>query len=150
MTLSYETTVALLSLALFGGWCFLQELWQWLIAPYVLPKPRMSFLLLVHDIEQEIEALLRHLLLEVEAAGVECDIIVMDCASEDLTPEISARLEREFANLHLVRTDGADVGEALPHCRGEVVHVMDTLHRIAPEALVPAICWILKNGRARK
>ena len=150
MQLSYEAGVGLLSLALFGGWCFLQELWQWLIAPRLLPKPRMSFLLLVQDIEQEIEELLRHLLLEAEAAEVECDVVVLDCGSADLTPEIGARLPREFGNLRLLRADGADFAAALAHCRGEVVHVMDAVHRIAPEALVPAVCWILKRERSRR
>lgn len=150
MQLSYEMGVGLLSLALFGGWCFLQELWQWLLAPRFLPRPRMSFLLLVHDIEQELEALLRHLQLELETAGVECDVIVLDCGSADLTPEIGARLENEFANLRLVRADGPDVRRAFAECRGEVVHVLDTVHRIAPEALLPAVRWVLKGERRRQ
>lgn len=149
MTLSYEMGVTLLSLALFGGWCFLQELWCWLIAPRVLPRPRLSFLLLVHDIEQEVEALLRHLQLELETAEVDCDVIVLDCGSADLTPEISARLENEFANLRLVRAESADVRRALMECRGEVVHVLDTVHRITPDALLPTVRWVLKGERRR-
>lgn len=152
MVLSYEVSVLLLAVAIFGLWCFIKDLWAWIVQPYLLHVPQVSFLIIVKNIEQDIEEMLRHLMLEIELADPECDVVVVvDARSDDLTYPISERLAREFSAIRVVRSSGSEFSmqEALANCRGGIVHVLDTVHRIDPVHFIPIVCWLLKEPGRR-
>lgn len=149
VALSYEASVLLMSFAMFGFWCFFKEFWAWVVQPHLFKTPQVSFLIVVKDLEQEVEEMLRHLMLEIEIADIDCDVVVVDCDSEDLTYLIVERLSKEFHELTAVHSNGiqAPVGGALAYCRGGIVHVLDTIHRIDPAHFVSVVCWLLKETR---
>lgn len=147
MFFSYGASVLLLSFALFGICCFLKELWSWVVQPYLFKVPEVSFLVMVKDAEQEIEEMIRHMMMEVELAGIDCDIVIVDCGSNDLTYSILERLSKEFYVITAVRSSGGPevMRDALTYCEGGVIHVLDTINRIAPEHFIAVVCWLLKE-----
>lgn len=152
MFFSYAASVTLLSFAIFGLWCFGRELWVWLVEPYLYRTPKISFLVLVKDIEQDIEEMLRHLMLEIETSDRECQVVVMDCGSEDLTYAITQRLSREFHSIISICPQNAPngVSDALPYCGGSVVHLLDTVHRMEPANFISVVCWLMKESAKQK
>ncbi|HEY3425094.1 MAG TPA: hypothetical protein VGL27_09880, partial [Negativicutes bacterium] len=85
MVISYTASVIMLSLAMYGLWCFLHDLWDWFLDPRLSKLPSTSFLIVVKNREQEIEDMLRYLVREIEATVVPCDVVVVDYDSDDLT-----------------------------------------------------------------
>jgi hypothetical protein len=140
-------SVILVSLAMFGVWCFIKDLWSWLLRPQLLPVPSVTFLLLVQNMEQEVEGVVRYLMREMADTDVECDAVVVDCNSDDLTAVILTRLVYELPGLQVCRMpEGArSVGTALPLCRGSVIHVMDMVHRLNSDEFMITVCNILQR-----
>lgn len=147
MVLSYTVSVILLSFAMFGIWCFGRDIWIWLVAPYISRKPKISFLVLVKNIEHDIEEMLRHLMLAIDISGNECEVIVIDCGSEDMTLRIVSRLSREFHSLISLQQENVPNGinDALPYCAGGVIHILDTVHRVDPENFQAVVYWLMKQ-----
>lgn len=147
MVFTYGVSVVLLSFAMFGCLCFLKDLWSWIIQPCFYRIPKISFLVVIKDIEQDIEEMLRHLIQEIEIAELECDVVVVDVGSVDLTYAIAQRLAGEFHPIIALQAteESTAVMQAMPHCKGAVVHVIDTIHRSTPAEFVPMICWLIKE-----
>lgn len=146
MTFAYETSVILMSLAIFGVYCLVKDLWLWSIESRDSIVPRMSLLILVKDIEQDLEDMIRQLMLEIQAAGVECDVVICDYYSEDLTYEIAKRLEREYAGVTTVRSRHVNliISEVLPYARGTTIQILDVVKRIKPEEFFGVVTSIFK------
>lgn len=146
MTFGYETSVILIALAIFGIYCFVKDLWLWSMEPRVETAPRMSLLILVKDIEQDLEDMVRQLMLKIQATGIECDVILCDYHSEDLTYEIAKRLERDYAALTTVRSRHINLimSEVLPYARGSTIQILDVVKRIKPEEFFGIITSIFK------
>lgn len=117
-------------LALYGLFILLSAVWrrarEGTVVSYRVPA--VSLLLLVRNKERIIEGLIRYLLSAViwgDSRRPECEIVVIDEASSDATPEILERLVRRYGILHLIRMDrlsaasksAADVGLFL--CRSK-------------------------------
>lgn len=102
MSCSYEVGVVCIMLALFGGWVLVREVYDWLMRP-VVQMPQAGVVLIVQNMEHQIEQVLRHFVGELERAGLEMDIIVVDLSSEDLTYAIAKRLGKEFTQVRAVQ-----------------------------------------------
>ncbi|WP_110955262.1 glycosyltransferase [Anaerosinus massiliensis] len=148
MVLTYGVSVILISFAIFGLWCFCKDMWSWFVAPYIGTVPSISFIIVVKNIEQDIEEMLRHLMLEIEDADLMCDVIVLDCNSEDLTYPIIERLSREFDQITALHSSklAIAVEDALPYCTGNIVHVIDTVNKIDIVHFLTIICWLVKQA----
>jgi hypothetical protein len=138
----------MLSLAMYGLWCFLHDLWDWFLDPRLSKLPSTSFLIVVKNREQEIEDMLRYLVREIETTVVPCDVVVVDYCSDDLTPTILQRLAFEFEVLHVVHLPehSRPVAEALPLCRGAVVHVLDMSNRLNNEDFIAVVSALLRQN----
>lgn len=150
MFFSYTASVIMLSLAMYGIWCFLKDIWDWLLNPALTSVPNVSFLVVVRNMEHEIEDTIRYVMREVEGSGITCDVVVADCSSNDLTRSILDRLAAEYAIIKVVGiTDNTRlVVEALPLCRGAVVHLLDLSTRLTCKEFMVAICALLRlDGR---
>ncbi|SDF79230.1 hypothetical protein [Sporolituus thermophilus] len=147
MFFSYTASVVLLSLALYGLWCFLKDLWDWYLAPKVFRPPSVTFLVLVKNAEQEIEDLLRYLIRELESADTDVDAVVVDCGSTDLTLPIVERLAAatETVTVLPLPASARPVAEALPLCRGKVVHVLDLTSRLRGQDFLVSVCALLRS-----
>ena len=102
MLFSYTASVILLSLAIFGLWCFCLEGWKWYIKPHVLHLPSVSFLFIVKNMEHEIEQMMRGILREMEIASITCEAVVVEAGSDDLTPRILVYLAGESTLLKVL------------------------------------------------
>lgn len=147
MVFTYTASVILLALAMFGTWCFIKDLWNWLLRPQLLRLPSVTFLVTVQDNEQDIEMMLRYLLRAVADSGAECDVVVVDCDSRDLTPGILRRLAEELPGLQVCQASGpaCSLAAALPLCRGAVIHVLDTVHRLSCDEFMTVVCGLLRG-----
>jgi len=123
-------------LALYGLFVLLSAVWRRVRDGTELSyqAPAVSLLLLVKNKERVIEGLVRCLLSTVywnDSCRPECEIVVVDAASSDATPEILERLVRKYGILRLVRMDrmsasgksAAEVGLFL--CRSKYTLVCD-------------------------
>jgi hypothetical protein len=102
----------------------------------------------VKNIEQDIEEMLRHLVLEMEMADIDCDVVILDCDSCDLTYPIIERLSKEFEQFTAVHSQKPTIAveDALPYCIGTIVHVIDTVNRIDVNQFISIICWLMKQS----
>ncbi|BBB91675.1 MAG TPA: hypothetical protein PKA28_09090 [Methylomusa anaerophila] len=148
MFLSYTASVIVVSLALYGLWHFIKDLWEWYANMELVCHPNSSLLILVKNMENEIEDLMRFLILELESAGEEhCDAVVIDLGSQDLTLAILTRMATQsecftFISLpHVARP----VEEALPMCRGGVVHVLDLTSRLTAKEFIVSVSALLRQ-----
>ncbi|CUH94453.1 hypothetical protein P22_0519 [Propionispora sp. 2/2-37] len=147
MFLSYSVSVVLISLAIYGSWCFLQDLWLWLKKPRRMQNFGVSFLLVVRNREQEIEDMLRDLVRELELADFECDVVVLDRNSGDLTSRMLNRMVGEYPLLRVVHAPDSvlSIAEALPLCRGEVVHILDVGNRLTVKGYYDVLRLLLNR-----
>lgn len=149
MFLSYSVSVIMVSLALYGLWYLIKDAWNWFITLRFIHLPDASFVILVRNMEYEIEDLLRYLVNEMADGGHEYDAVVVDCGSDDLTPVILYRLAAEMPVLTVF--NGArslrPVAEALPLCRGAVVHVLDLTNRLKGEEFMAVVSSLLRQNQ---
>ena len=147
MFFPYTVSVILVSLAMFGIWCFIKDLWCWLLRPQLMRVPSVTFLIMVKNIEQEVEEIIRYLMREIDNTDLECDAVVVDCSSEDLTTVILTRLECDMPGLKVCRAmdHSRSLGAALPLCRGSVIHVLDTVNRLSSEQFMVTVCSLLQR-----
>ncbi|MCX7781218.1 MAG: hypothetical protein N2491_09965 [Negativicutes bacterium] len=149
MFFTYGASVALISLAIYGLLCFIHDLWGYYSRHRQKLRTGVSLLLLVKDIEQDIEFLMRDLLELMEHVEGGCDAVVVDCGSSDLTYEIARRLAAEHPAVGVVSLPGSrPVNEAMPLCRGSVIHILDLIGRMPVYAAIPAASRLLRpEGR---
>ena len=149
MLLSYSASVVLVSLALYGLWYIIKDGWNWFTTLKFMQLPAASFVILVHNMEYEVEELLRYLVNEMAEVGYDYDAIVVDCGSDDLTPTILRRLAEEMAVLTVVNASRSSrpVAEVLPLCRGAVVHVLDLTGRLKGEQFMAVVSALLRQNQ---
>ncbi len=150
MFFSYTASVIMLSLAMYGIWCFIKDIWDWLLHPQLNSISNISLLIVVRNLEQEIEDTMRYVMKEVEESSVSCDVVVADCSSSDLTRLILDRLAEDYSTIKVVNiADNARLAtEALPLCRGAVVHFLDLGARLTCKEFMVAVCALLRqDGR---
>lgn len=147
MFFSYTASVILLSLAMYGMWYCIRDLWKWWLEPRLLSVPSCSFLIVVRNLDYKVEDLLRYLAHEIERAEYECDIVVVDVSSDDLTAVILERLVEEVPFLTVVAFSAGmrPVSDAIALCRGSVVHVMDLANRMNADEFMVAVCGLLRQ-----
>ena len=147
MFLSYWASVILLSLAIYGLWCFTVECWNWYIKPRVLHLPSASFLFIVKDMEQEIEQMMRGILRDMESASITCEAVVVEAGSQDLTPRILVYLAGESALLKVVHLPREErpLLKALPLCEGAALYVFDLVNRMDARECMAAVHEILSR-----
>jgi len=146
---SYTLSVVLLSLSIYGACCFLHDVWKWWLEPRLVPRPSCSFLVVVKNLDGDIEDLLRYLASAIEYAEVDWDIVVVDISSNDFTPAILERLvsENEIIKVVVLPAGQRAIGEAIPLCRGKVVHVLDLSNRMSTEEFMVSVCGLLRPDR---
>lgn len=147
MFFSYTVSVILLSLAMYGMWYFIRDLWKWWLEPRLISVPSSSFLIVVRNLDYKVEDLLRYVAQEIENADIDCDIVVVDVSSDDLTAAILERLADEFLMMRVVVLAAGlrPIGEAIALCRGAVVHVMDLTNRMSVDDFLVAVCGLLRQ-----
>lgn len=148
MFLSYSASVVLVSLALYGLWYVAKDMWNWVTTLEFVRLPDVSFVILVHNLEYEVEDLMRYLASELADSSHEYDAVVVDCGSSDLTPTILKRLAGELPGLTIVQGARSvrPLGEALPLCRGAVVHVLDLTGRLKAEQFRAVVSSLLRKN----
>lgn len=149
MYFSYIASVIMLSLAIYGGWLLIRDIWEFFIEPRLAQLPSASFLIIVKDCEQEIENLMRYLIQQIENNDADCDIVVVDNNSSDLTPAILSRLEEDTHVMQVIRVENGakPVAEGIPLCRGGVVHVLEIGRRLSGEQFMAEVSNLLEQGR---
>lgn len=147
MFFSYTLSVILLSFSIYGVWCFFHDLWKWWLEPRLVPRPSCSFLVVVKNLDGDIEDLLGYLARAIEYAEVDWDIVVVDVSSNDFTLEILERLVRnsEIIKVVVLPAGQRAIGEAVPLCRGKVVHVLDLSNRMSTEDFMAVVCSLLRQ-----
>lgn len=138
-----------MSLALYGICCLIHDAWRWgMSARYARGNPSTSFILVVKNLDLEIEWVIRCIEQEIEKAGVDCDLVVVDCGSNDLTPSILEHMKEESDVIEVLHVkDGArPVAEALPLCRGAVVHILDLANRLNGDECKGAVRMLLSRS----
>ncbi|CVK19913.1 hypothetical protein [Sporomusa sphaeroides] len=148
MFLSYSVSVIMVSLALYGLWHLIRDIRNWVTTFAFVRLPGASLVILVRNLEYEVEDLIRYLANEMADGGQECDAVVVDCGSDDLTPIILSRLAVEIPALTVVSTERAarPVTEVLPLCRGAVVHVLDLTSRLQIEQFTAVVASLLRQN----
>jgi len=146
---TYTMSVVLLSLSIYGVWCFAHDLWKWWLEPRLVSVPNFSFLVVVNNLDGEIEDLLRFLAGKIEHAELESDIVVVDVSSSDYTAAILERLAIDIDNMQVVVRPAGQraVSEAMALCRGTVVHVLDLSNRMSTEDFMITVCALLRQNR---
>lgn len=147
MFFSYTMSVILLSLAMYGMWCFLHDSWKWWLEPRLVPTPSCSFLIVVKNLDEEIEELLRFLAKKIENSDINGDIVVVDVSSDDFTTAILEKLAHDIEIITVVvRTAGQRVvSDGMSLCRGQVVHVLDLSNRLNAEDFMITVCALLRQ-----
>jgi hypothetical protein len=142
-------SIVIVSLALYGLWYVIKDVWNWFITLELVRLPDASFIILVRNMEYEVEDLMRYLVNEMEEGGHEYDAVVVDCGSEDLTPTILKRLAGEMHAVTVVLSTRTmrPVAEALPLCRGSVVHVLDLTSRLKTEEFMAVVASLLRQNK---
>ncbi|WP_378950716.1 hypothetical protein [Pelosinus sp. sgz500959] len=145
MFFSYTMSVILLSLSMYGFWCFLHDAWKWWLEPRLVPVPSCSFLVVVRNLDEDVEDLFRYLLWKIENSDIDCDVVVLDMSSNDFTTAILERLANESDILSVVVVPAGQrvLGEAVPLCRGKVVHMLDLSHRMSTDEFMVTVCALL-------
>lgn len=141
MFIPYVASVVILSLALYGLWHVLRDLWAAFLAAELEKAAGASLLVVVRDGERWIEGALRCLLQEVTGNPFWCDVVVVDYGSQDLTPGILDRLAAYYPLLNVVHLppDARPVAEGFALCQGGLVYVLDFANRIRFEDASPVI-----------
>ncbi|HWR09567.1 hypothetical protein [Sporomusa sp.] len=149
MFLSYSVSIIIVSLALYGLWYVLKDVWNWFTALELVPLPDASFIILLKNMEYEVEDLMRYLVSEIEEGVHGIDAVVVDCGSDDLTPIILQRLAGEMPALTIIhsRSSIRPLTEAMPLCRGSVVHVLDLTTRLKNEEFMAVVASLLRKQK---
>jgi len=123
------------TLAIYGFWCLGALLWERVVWLYLKPtrRPFISFLLLVKDGEEHLEVWIRDLaaLLERFLAGVaRYELVIVDQASGDQTPQILDRLAQRWPNLRTLRLSATPAGQSPVEvgvflCQSQLVLLLD-------------------------
>ncbi|HWR45804.1 hypothetical protein [Sporomusa sp.] len=149
MFLSYSASIIIVSLALYGLWYVLKDVWNWFTTLELVRLPDASFIIVLKNMEHEVEDLMRYIANEIEDGSHDVDVVVVDCGSDDLTPTILNRLASEMPVLtvvHSVRSQ-RPVADAIPLCRGSVVHVLDLISRLKPEEFMVVVASLLRQHK---
>lgn len=148
MFFSYGISVLLVALAVYGLIGLVRDSWECWGQRKYHPQPAVSLLILVKNMEEEIEMLMRELISRLEEAPFPCDAVIVDCGSTDFTYEIVYRLAEQCPLIEIFTVPGKckPVGEALPICRGSIIHILDLTGRIAAGEFVPVVARLLKQA----
>lgn len=149
MFFSYSASVIVVSLALYGLWYVIKDIWNWFNTLEFVRLPDASLIILVRNMEHEIEELVRYLVGEMHEGGHEYDAVLVDCGSDDLTPIIMARLASDCEILTVISAGRTDrpVSEALPLCRGAVVHVFDLTSRLSMQEFMVVTTSLFRHNK---
>lgn len=145
MVFSYAASIVLISLALYGIVRILSDTWEWIFDERITQVSSYSFFIVVKNLDQEIEYLMRLFIEKVARTDLDYDMVIVDRNSCDLTPGILSRLAEEFADIRLVTiTNDTDSPHMLlPLCRGEIICLLDLSSRLPPADFASAICSLL-------
>lgn len=148
MFFSYFASVVMVSLALYGLWHIVRDIWNAYLAPRWDHAPRASLLMVVQNVEQQVEGMIRFLIRDIAADPAWCDIVVVDYGSEDITPSILDRLARECPLLKVVHLAGCSrpVSVGITFCQGEVVYVLDFVHRLKYDQFMTAMGTLTRKA----
>ncbi len=127
MTVGYETAVIIISLALLGIYCLIEELWQ---HRKQKTMPPVTVLLIVQNAEYEIEHLVRTALNIIERHA-DSELIIVDIASNDMTRAILARLAEKDERICIIHRTAEHhaITDGIALARGHIIHLCDLIHR---------------------
>ena len=148
MCFSYGASVILLSFAIFGVWSFFKNLWEDAVATHSFEVPKITFFVLVKNMEQDIEEMLRHMAYQIKTSEFDCDVVVVDYTSDDLTYPIAKRLAKEYYPMISVCDESKfdNMKLNLLYCDGSIIHVIDMIKHFEPKEFIPLIGWLLRKS----
>jgi hypothetical protein len=142
---TYGASVLLISAAIYGIFRLGQDLWTYYCRGGFSRQPAVSFLILIKDMEADVEFFMRELIERLEQVEFPVDAVVVDCGSEDLTYDIAVRIADLSPAVEVVSMPDRvrPVNETMPLCRGTVIHVLDSLNRLAARELIAVVDGLL-------
>jgi hypothetical protein len=143
---SYFACVMLMSLALYGLWQLARDVWQACFRGGLQYSFPVSLLVVVRDSQEQIEGIVRSLLVETADDLKWCELVVIDHASEDITPAILDRLATAESRIRVVHMPAAarPAAEGITFCKGEIICLLDFINRLKPEDF-PAVIHKLRQ-----
>lgn len=142
MTVGYEEGIIIISLAMFGLYAIIEELWH--IKWKSKSASTVTILLVVQNAEASLEYLLRAILDEIVSHRAE--LIVADVTSGDRTRAILHRLAEETDVIRVIHseTKRQAIADGVAIARGDFVHVCDLVHRIDTEECIEYLGQLAK------
>lgn len=147
MFFSYTVSVILLSLSMYGIWCFFQDLWKWWLERPLESMPTCSFLVVIRTLDGQTEELLRFFADEMERKNIDWDIVVVVASYNDLPVTFLEGLLSDTDKIQvMINPNGHQaVSEALGLCRGKVVHILDLCNRLSIDEFMVTVCALLRQ-----
>lgn len=140
MFFPYFACVVLVSLALYGLWRICFGFWRFFSFGRTDRQFRTSLLVLVKDSQEQVEGLVRLLLQEAACEARWNELVVIDHASRDITPDILDRLALAYPEIKVIHmpADSRPAAEGIALCQGEIICLLDFISRLRPDDF-PAI-----------
>lgn len=132
MTVGYEEGVIIISLAMFGLYAIIEELWH--IRWRSQEASSVTILLIVQNAEAVLERLVRTIL-EDCVTSEQTELVIADVASTDRTRAILYHLAEETETLRIVHseTKRQAIADGMVIARGDFIQVCDLMHRVNAE-----------------
>lgn len=147
LQLSPLEAIVLTALAVYGLWHVFADMWGAFFAGRAAGRHFSTVLVVVRNLEQQIEAVVRELVREIDTADEYYEVLVIDWASQDLTPVILTRLAEELPAVRVAEA-GPEVRPLLaaaPLCTGNVIHVFDLVNRLTCEEFLAGLRRLIKG-----
>jgi len=142
----YLSNVVIISLALYGMWTVCQDLWHSYLSVR-REKIRASLLVVVCNVEEQVEYMVRYIAQTVTDDDNWYDVVVVDYGSDDLTPLVLDRLAVEYPVLKVVHLtcDSRPVADGLSFCLGDTVYILDFVNRLASAKFTAVMEWLFSH-----
>jgi len=150
--LSYTAGVIVVSLAIYGFWQIIKDIWSFINNFNNSVLPPSSLVVILKDMENDIEYLIRFLSFEMAFINLKTgedpiDIVIVDAGSTDLTLSILKKMaeEDDFFTLVTLPCAKKNTKEILPFCRGALIHIFDLTGRMKKEEFKTAARFLLQS-----
>jgi len=132
---NYGSSIIMVFLALYGVWALCKDVWHGYLIARCQSPVRRSMLVILRNVEQQVEYMVRYLARQMEEENYWCDLVMVDYGSDDITSLVLDRLSVEFPILKVVHMEmeARPVIEGLSFCQGEVIHILDFVNRLSVE-----------------
>lgn len=141
MTVGYEEAIIIISLAIFGLYAMIEELWH--IKWHEQDTQDATIVLIVQNRESDIEHLIRS---TCEYLDNRCELVIADVASTDNTRIMLNRLIQDSDLVRIVHADSIRQGitDSISIARGSIIHICDLVHRLDTDQCIDYLSRLAK------